>query len=84
MIQIIFEQYLWLYDYIVNSKITGLVSILSTIPVPSFISDISSNGSAIGGQASFYMGVFRIDDGVPLILSALVIRFIIRRIPVIG
>lgn len=46
------------------------------------------NLSAVFGAVSpgiwFFLDFFRIDIGVPLLLSALVTRFLIRRLPFIG
>lgn len=84
MLDAIFDFFKWLYDFIINSIFEGIIIMLEQIPVPDFISDISTNASAIGGQAAFYMGVFRIDDGVLIVISALSLRFIIKRLPFIG
>lgn len=48
---------------------------------------LDSLSTAIGGLPAdvvFFLLVFRVDVGVPMILGALVLRFAIRRIPVIG
>jgi hypothetical protein len=47
----------------------------------------SSLSSAFGGLGSgvwFFLDFFQLSFGVPLLLSAYVTRFLIRRIPVIG
>ncbi len=47
----------------------------------------SSLGSSLGGIPAatwYFLDLFNVSSGIPLILSAYVTRFIIRRIPVIG
>ncbi len=57
----------------------------------SVISDILPTGSdlssALGGVPSdvwYFIDLFNVSTGIPILLSAWVTRFIIRRIPVIG
>lgn len=38
----------------------------------------------LGSEILYFLGVFRFDLGIPIIIGALVTRFVIRRIPVIG
>jgi hypothetical protein len=47
--------------------------------------------SGIGGLLSdlpndflFYIGLFRLDLGIPMIIAAYVVRFGIRRLPIVG
>ena len=76
--------FIWLFDYTLDAIFNGIIAILSYIPVPEFIADMSSNANAINGMASYYLGVFKVGTGVSIILSAYLIRFIIRRLPFIG
>lgn len=50
------------------SPLTGLQSALDTLP----------------DGVLFFLGVFRLDVGLPLILGAMLTAFIIRRLPIIG
>ncbi len=50
-------------------------------------SGLSSIGSLVSGLPSdvlFFMGVFRLEVGLPMIIAAFVVRFAIRRLPIIG
>lgn len=76
--------FIWLYDYVLDKLFDGIITMLSAIPVPSFLTDMTAKASAISGMAGYYLNVFEIGSGVGIILSAYLIRFIIRRIPVIG
>lgn len=47
----------------------------------------STVGSLFGALPSallFYVGLFRLEIGIPLIIAAYFIRFAIRRLPIIG
>jgi hypothetical protein len=50
-------------------------------------SGMNSIGSLITGLPAdvlFFLGVFRLEVGLPMIIAAFVIRFGIRRLPIIG
>ncbi|PHK28011.1 hypothetical protein VF14_35400 [Nostoc linckia z18] len=50
-------------------------------------SGLSSIGSLVSGLPSdvlFFLGVFRVEVGLPMIIAAFVVRFAIRRLPIIG
>lgn len=51
------------------------------------VSGMNSIGSLITGLPAdvlFFLGVFRLEIGLPMIIAAFVIRFGIRRLPIIG
>jgi hypothetical protein len=50
------------------SSLTGLQTIINSLP----------------DGLLYFMGVFRFDVGLPLILGAMLTAFIIRRLPIIG
>ncbi|WP_067739077.1 DUF2523 family protein [Novosphingobium naphthalenivorans] len=45
---------------------------------------LQSSISGIGSGALYFIGLLRLDVGIPLILSAYVTGFAIRRLPIIG
>lgn len=50
-------------------------------------SGMSSIGSLVSGLPAdvlFFLGVFRLDVGLPMVIAAFVLRFAIRRLPIIG
>lgn len=76
-----------------KALMVGLVFALMALVVPMAIALVSpfldSSGftSAIAGMPSgffFFAGLARLDFGMQVIFSALVARFLIRRLPVIG
>jgi hypothetical protein len=48
---------------------------------------LTSIGSLVSGLPAdvlFFMSVFRLEVGLPMIIAAFVVRFAIRRLPIIG
>jgi len=45
---------------------------------------LTSAFSAVPSSVWFFLDFFRLDFGLPLLISAVVTRFLIRRLPVIG
>lgn len=62
----------WIAESVLNqldiSPLTGLQTVIDALP----------------DGILFFMGVFRFDVGIPLILGAMLTAFIIRRLPIIG
>lgn len=73
---------LWLIIW--QKILEGLASVLNAIPVPDFFYQASGALSGFPPQLVFALDVLQFDLGLPMILSAYGIRFLIRRIPIIG
>lgn len=61
---------------------TEFISLLSGL-----LPDSSALGGALGGipgDVWYFLDLFNVSYGIPLLLSAWSLRFIIRRIPVVG
>lgn len=69
---------LWFY----HSILSGLASIIGAIPVPGFMQSVSQ--FQLPDSVVYFADVFAIPEGVGIVVSASILRFIIRRIPVIG
>lgn len=48
------------------------------------LTNISSLVSGLPSDVLFFLGVFRVEVGLPMIIAAFVVRFAIRRLPIIG
>jgi len=57
---------------------------IDAIPVPSFFSDASSALSRIPSEVGYFIEPLNLGTGISMIITAYVIRFTIRRIPIIG
>ena len=75
------EIYLLLVD-LYASVLGGVVLMLSAIPAPSFLTSLGS--LSIPSSVLFFADVFEVNYGLGIVVSAYTIRFLIRRIPVIG
>ena len=64
----------------------GFTQIMLSLVIPAGMSAAGLNGlfANIPPSIWYFMDVFAFDYGFPLILSAYVVSFIIRRIPIIG
>lgn len=81
----------WLIDFVewCVTKIfllifDAVVAVLSLIPVPEWLADLSGNITAIDPGILFFVRPFELGTGLTWVVSAYVIRFLIRRIPVVG
>ncbi|GKT13067.1 MAG: hypothetical protein ISEC1_P2065 [Thiomicrorhabdus sp.] len=81
MIDSFIDALLWIPRVLFSFFVDGLIVLFNLIPVPVFIADIDFSGFE---PFHYFFDVFSIYWGLSLILSALVSRFIVRRLPVIG
>jgi hypothetical protein len=61
---------------------TEFIPIISTL-----LPDASALSSSLGGISAdvwYFLDLFNVSAGIPILLSAYVTRFIIRRLPVVG
>lgn len=75
--------------FVVFTSIFALVAVLVPVVVGYLTpwltgSTLTSAFSGIPGSVWFFLDAFNLGFGVPLVLSAYITRFIIRRLPVVG
>ena len=70
--------FLWVYESIVMA----LADLIESIPLPSFINNMTSY--SLPDVVAWAAEPFALSTGVTIIASAYTLRFIIRRIPVVG
>lgn len=74
--------------FVVLTVLATVVTELMSYVMGKFdFSPISSLQSTLGGIPSgvlFFLGLFRFDVGLPLMFGAMLTKFLIRRLPVIG
>lgn len=76
---------LWLIaQYAFQQVVEALVEFLRWIPVPGFISSAGEYLQSIPPEASWILSVFAFNEGIAMVMGACVLRFIVRRIPLIG
>ena len=64
--------------------VTELGSLVMSKIDKSGLNSISGLFSGLPQDVLFFMGVFRVEIGLPMIIAAYVVRFCIRRLPIIG
>ena len=74
---VVFSAIAYLLSYIVSYM-------LSKVTIGDQFSTLGSLFSALPAGLLYYIGVFRLDLGIPLMIAAYFIRFGIRRLPIIG
>ncbi|NTV93906.1 MAG: DUF2523 domain-containing protein [Thiobacillus sp.] len=72
----------WVFYFALFFFVTEAIELLT--PLLPGASAISSAFAGLPAGVWYFLDLFRLDYGVPACLSAAVVRFIIRRIPVIG
>jgi len=75
---------LWLPLKLWEMLLDGLASVIEALPVPDFLAAAQGLFSGVGGNVLYVLGLFAVPEGIGMIISALILRFIIRRIPLIG
>lgn len=75
---------LWVPLKLWELLLDGLAGVLDAIPVPSFISSAQGYMNGIGGNVLWMLNVFAVPEGMVMVMSALILRFVLRRIPFIG
>lgn len=75
---------LWLAKTIFSSMMDGLASLVESIPVPDFMAQAGSFFGNLPTGVVYFLHYFAVSEGLAFIISALLLRFILRRIPFIG
>jgi hypothetical protein len=78
------DMVLWAPKKLWQSMLEGLSALIAAIPVPEFVSTAHSAFSSISGNVLFFAHFFAVKEGVAMVLGAYVLRFAIRRIPLVG
>lgn len=70
----------WFWDQLLG----GLGAVINAIPMPSWAHDAGNLLGGIPSGVSYFLGFFEFAFGLSVIGSAYLVRFLIRRIPIIG
>jgi len=62
----------------------GLAAVIEAIPVPSFFGQAGDLLAAVPASVIYWASFFSADFGIPLVLGAYLLRWLLRRIPFIG
>ena len=75
---------LWLPRKLFSQLGEGFVELISSIPVPDFVSQADYAFASLPSGVVYAISFFRVPEGLAMIISAYILRFIIRRIPFFG
>lgn len=75
---------LWVPQKLWDLLLDGLAAIIEAIPAPDFITNASAFFGGIPSGVAYFAAPFQLGTGVAFLVTAYVLRFLIRRIPVIG
>ena len=78
------DLFLWLPLKITELALDGLALVIEAIPVPSFLNDAPGYLSNIDPTVAYFLAAFEFGNGLAIIFSAYILRFLIRRIPLVG
>lgn len=74
----------WVAIEISKVVLAGLAAVLTAIPVPSWMSGASGAVASIPDGVAYLIGTMHIADGCTIMVGAYTLRFLIRRIPLVG
>lgn len=77
------EVVLYIPKFIWQQTVQAVVDVLSLIPVPGWLVGVNIFGG-ISSEMAFFLRGFAIPEGMGILGAAMVIKFLIRRIPIIG
>ncbi|MCY1290477.1 hypothetical protein D9M70_396240 [compost metagenome] len=80
----ILELLQWIPKKIYSVVMEGIAAFFNAIPVPDFVSQAAGAFGGIPSTVMYFASMFELNFGLAVVLSALVARFILRRIPLIG
>lgn len=75
---------LWVPKKLWELFLDGVAAVLEAIPVPSWLSGAGAVFDAIPDGVIYFAQALQLPAGLSMVLGAYVLRFIIRRIPIIG
>lgn len=78
------EAWLWVMTKVWQLLLEGLASLIESIPVPSFMQQAGSFWGGIPSNVVYFFQFFAVAEGLAMVTTALALRFLLRRIPLIG
>lgn len=75
---------LWAPKKVWSLILDGLASVIEGLPVPDFVAQAGSFFGNIPGSVVYFFQFFAVAEGLAMVSLALILRFALRRIPLIG
>lgn len=76
--------FMWLPRWIWQSILGALGAMVKAIPVPDFFAGFSMNVAGLAGSVVWFLDLVQFKFGLSVVLGALLLRWLLRRIPLIG
>ncbi len=80
----IIDVLLYVPQQLFSLLVDGLIAVLAAIPVPAWVQTVATAGGSLAGDVVWWLDLLQFQTGLAIWISSLGIRFLIRRIPVIG
>jgi hypothetical protein len=74
----------WIFVKLATLVFDAVIAVLTLIPVPDWLDDISTNVGSVSSGVLFFIEPFQFGTGIAWVVSAYLLRFLIRRLPVVG
>jgi hypothetical protein len=74
----------WLGDLAITTALGALITLLNAIPVPSFMSNAPAVLANVPSGVLWFFNILQLGAGLTIFVAAWLLRFLIRRIPIIG
>lgn len=84
VIEWVVDFFQWLFVKAATLIFDAIIAVLSLIPVPEWLTGLSGNIGSLSSGVLFFIGPFQFGTGIAWVVSAYGIRFLIRRLPVVG
>lgn len=80
----LFDMLMWIPRELYSMLLDGLLAAITAIPVPAWAASAGSYALSISSDVMYWAAPFQLGSGLAILTSAYGVRFLIRRIPVIG
>lgn len=74
----------WLFKWAIATVLDALIAVLSAIPVPDWLGNTGSIMGAVPSSVLWGAQFIQLPYGLTAMGSALLLRFMIRRLPIVG
>jgi hypothetical protein len=74
----------WIMEMVISTVLGALATLLQAIPVPQWLQDAPNVLANVPSGVVWFFQILQLPQGMAIILGALTLRFLIRRIPFIG
>jgi hypothetical protein len=75
---------LWVPHKLYGLILAGLGAVIAAIPVPGFMLNVGNYAAGLPSGVAYFAQSLQLPLGLSILVTAYVLRFCIRRIPIIG